>query len=292
MRLGAIEAGGTKFILGVGDEFGHIFERKRIDTRDPETTLKESVDFFRDKEIEALGIGTFGPVRLDPFAYDYGTILNTPKPMWAGVNMVKPFAEALNVPINIDTDVNASCLGEVTYGSARGLDPVVYLTVGTGVGAGIFVNGALVHGALHPEVGHMILPLSPTEPIDKPSSCPRHPDCLEGLACGVSIERRWGKKGEELYANKDVWVLEAHYIAIFCVNMICAISPKRMILGGGVMEVEGLFPMIRENVDKMLNGYLVDIDLKRLETLITTASLNGDQGLMGCLKLAVQAQKH
>lgn len=291
MRLGAVEAGGTKFILGVGDEFGHIFERKRIETRDPEITLRESVEFFSDKEVEAIGIGTFGPVRLDEHAFDYGHILNTPKPGWAGADIVKPFTEGLKVPVKLDTDVNTSCLGEVTYGSARGLDPVVYLTVGTGVGVGMFVNGAMIHGDLHPEAGHMVMPLSPDEPVENPSSCPRHPDCLEGLACGVSIERRWGKKGEELYANKDVWKLEAYYLSVFCANMIYTISPKRLILGGGIMDVEELFPMIRDNTDRIINGYLGDIDRKRLETLITGASLRGDQGLMGALKLAAEAGK-
>ncbi len=289
MRLGAIEAGGTKFVLGVGDEFGHIFERKRIETRTPEVTLGETIEFFKDKEVEAIGIGTFGPVRLDVHAFDYGHILRTPKPGWAGVDIVRPFTDGLGVPVKLDTDVNASCLGEVTYGSSKGLDPVVYLTVGTGVGAGIFVNGALVHGDLHPEVGHMILPVSPDEPVDSPSCCPRHDNCLEGLACGVSVEHRWGRKGEELYENKAVWELEAHYLSVFCANMICVISPKRLILGGGIMEVEGLFPMIRDNTDRLLNGYLGDVDRKRLETLITGTSLRGDEGLMGALKLAAEA---
>ena len=202
MRIGALEAGGTKMVCAVGDETGMIFERTRIPTTMPEETLNALVEWFQDKEIEALGIGCFGPVDLRRSSKTYGCITTTPKPGWAWCDMVGTFRRALGVSVGFDTDVNASVLGEVRLGRGRGLSTVRYLRVVTGIGLGVYLNGALHHGIVHPEAGHVLLSLHPEEHWT--CRCPYHPNCLEGLACGPAIEERWGARAEALAQRRKV----------------------------------------------------------------------------------------
>lgn len=284
---GALEAGGTKMVCAIGDEKGHITERKVIPTLTPAETIPPMIDFFMGDDIEALGIACFGPIDLIPGSPSYGHITSTPKLEWRDTDIVGAFAESLGIPIGFDTDVNGSLLGEVTWGSARGLDDVVYITIGTGVGGGVMSGGRLVHGMLHPELGHMIIPRRRGDTY--PGACPYHGDCLEGLVSGPSIERRYGVKAAELADRPEVWELEAYYIAEALVNIILTLSPQRIILGGGVMHQEQLYALIRSHVSDMLAGYIQAAPLKRMDSYIVPPSLNDDQGIMGAVRLAMEA---
>ena len=283
MRIGALEGGGTKMVCAVGDETGRIMEQISIPTTTPEETMPPMIEYFRSRKIEALGIAMFGPVGVTKGSPDYGKVLNTPKLAWRGCDVVGAFEKALGVPVGFDTDVNGSCLGEVTYGAAKGLNSVAYYTIGTGVGGGFYVNGGLLHGMLHPEAGHMLLTVSDKDPNG--SVCPFHPNCFEGLCSGPSIEKRWGEKAVRLKDRAEVWELESDYIAQALTGIIMILSPQRIILGGGVMHQEQLFPMIREKVSALVNGYLQTPELADMEHYIVPASLNDDQGIMGAIRL-------
>lgn len=287
MRFGALEAGGTKMVCAVGDETGKIVERVSIQTETPEITIPKLIEFFKDKEIEALGIASFGPVELDEQSPDYGSIMATNKVAWRYYNIRNAFAEALQCPVGFDTDVNGSVLGEVTFGQAKGKESVLYLTIGTGVGAGICIGGKLLHGMLHPEAGHVLITKKDGDTF--PGNCCYHRNCLEGHAAGPAIEERWGKKAQELADRPEVWELEADYIAQALTGYIMTISPNMLILGGGVMHQEQLFPLIREKVTEYIGGYLQAEELQDMEHYIVPASLHDDQGIMGCLELARRA---
>ena len=283
MRIGALEAGGTKMVCAVGDETGAVFARTQIPTTTPEETIGAMIGWFREQKIEALGIGCFGPIDLRRGSKTYGYITTTPKPGWAWCDMAGAFQRALDVPVGFDTDVNASVLGEVTYGQAKGMETVLYITVGTGIGLGIYINGKLHHGILHPEGGHVLLTLHPEDTWK--CCCPYHPNCLEGLACGPAIEERWGKSAKELADEPKVWEMEACYIAQALMDYICVLSPEMIILGGGVMKQRQLFPLIRGEVARLMNDYLAAEQLHHLEDYIVPESLGGDQGILGCLRL-------
>lgn len=285
MKLGALEAGGTKMVCAIGNENGEIFERVSIPTETPEVTLPKIVDYFKDKGIEALGIGCFGPIDLNRNSDTYGYITTTPKLAWVNCNIVGILKEALGVPVGFDTDVNGSALGEATWGITKGLENSMYITIGTGIGAGVISNGKLLHGMLHPEAGHVLLRKHPDDHYE--GKCPYHKTCLEGLAAGPAIEARWGKKGVELADRKEVWEMEAFYIAQALVDYIVVLSPQRIVLGGGVMHQEHMMPLVREEVKKQLNGYLKTKELEDLESYIVLPSLDDNQGIMGALKLAL-----
>lgn len=287
MRFGALEAGGTKMVCAVGTEEGKILDRVSIPTESPEVTMPALCAYFQDKEIAALGIGCFGPIDLDPASATYGHILMTPKLAWRGQDICGYFREHLKVPVGFDTDVNGSMLGECTWGCAKGLDTAIYVTVGTGVGVGVIAGGKLLHGMQHPEAGHMLIPARADDPYK--GKCPYHGHCLEGLAAGPAIEERWGAKGQALADKPEVWELEAHYLAYAVTNYILILSPKKIILGGGVMHQEQLFPMIREKVTQMLGGYLQTKELGALDDYIVPPSLGDDQGILGALKLGMDA---
>lgn len=288
MRLGALEAGGTKMVCAIGDETGKIFEQVSIPTETPKITVPKMIAYFQEQKIEALGIGCFGPIDPDEASETYGYITSTPKLAWANYNIVGAFQEALGCPVGFDTDVNGSVLGEVTFGQARNKKNVVYITIGTGIGAGIYVEGKLLHGMLHPEAGHIILAKREHDTYE--GKCPYHGTCFEGLAAGPAIEARWGKKAAELRENEAVWDLEAYYIAQALVNYILILSPEMIILGGGVMHQEQLFPLIRSYVKELLNDYVKTKELEDLEHYIVPASLQDNQGIMGCLELARRAK--
>lgn len=289
MRLGALEAGGTKMVCAIGDEQGHIFDRASFPTLKPEETMGGLIDYFKDKDIEALGIGSFGPLSLDRGAADYGAITTTPKLAWRNYPLTKAFADALNVAVGIDTDVNAAALGEATYGAGKGLDSLVYYTIGTGVGGGALVDGNLVHGMVHPEMGHMLLRPDPRDPAPH-GFCPYHDGCLEGMANGPAIEKRWGVSAKELPEDHIAWDIEAEYLAQMCVNTIVTLSPKKIVLGGGVMHQMHLFPKIRRRTLELLNGYVAHpAVLEHMDDYIVPPGLGDNAGAVGSLLLAARA---
>lgn len=287
MLFGALEAGGTKMVCAVGDETGRILEQKSIPTTTPDETMDAIAEYFKGKEIKAIGVACFGPIDLDKSSETYGYITSTPKTAWKNYDIVGRIKADLNVPVGFDTDVNGSLLGEITYGCAKGLTDAIYLTIGTGIGGGVMTNGKLLHGMLHPELGHIRIG---KRAEDKGSSvCPFHDDCLEGLASGPSIEKRWGKKAVELKDQSEVWELEAEYIGNALVNYCMTLSPQKIILGGGVMHQTQLFPLIRKAFKERMNGYINTKTLENLDEYIVPASLNDDQGIMGAIKLAIDS---
>ncbi len=289
MRLGALEAGGTKMVCAVGDETGKIYEQISIPTETPEITVPKLIDYFKKAEVDALGIGCFGPIDPDKSSKTYGYITSTPKLAWADYNIVGAFEKALGVPVGFDTDVNGSVLGEVTFGQAKGKKCVIYVTIGTGVGVGVFIEGKLLHGMLHPEAGHVHIQKREDDAYE--GKCPYHKTCLEGLAAGPAVEARWGQKAVELKDRKEVWDLEAYYIAQALSGYILTLSPEMIILGGGIMHQEQLFPLIRNYVKEMLNGYIKTDEIENIDSYIVPASLHDDQGIMGCLELGRRALK-
>lgn len=288
MIYGAIEAGGTKMVCAIGTAEGHLIDQLTFPTKDPAETIPQLVAFFQGKSITALGIGSFGPVDLRTDSPTYGHILDTPKLAWQQFDFVGALQRELKVPVGFDTDVNAACLGEMTYGSAQGLNNVVYITIGTGIGAGIAINGQLLHGMLHPEAGHILMKPHPEDSY--PGFCPYHKACFEGMASGPAIEDRWGEKAANLQDNAQVWALESYYIAQALVNYIMVLSPEKIILGGGVMKQKQLFPLIRKQVAEMINGYLKTKELQDLDNYIVPNSLNENQGILGALELAKRAR--
>ena len=291
MKLyGALEAGGTKMVCAIGDDNGNILERISIPTRTPAETMGPMIDFFRGKGIRALGIGCFGPVDLKKGSRTYGYITSTPKLAWQNYPIVAEFEKALGVPVGFDTDVNAAALGEATWGCTRDVENSIYITVGTGVGVGVIIGGKPYHGMLHPEGGHILLARHPDDPMVG-SGCPFHENCLEGLAAGPSLEKRWGIKGAELTGRKEVWQLEAYYIGQALADYILILSPERIVLGGGVTHQEGLLALIRQETAKQLAGYIRTAAIDHLDSYIVGVSLNDNQGVMGAVKLAMDAEK-
>ncbi|NLG05393.1 MAG: ROK family protein [Clostridia bacterium] len=287
MRLGALEAGGTKMVCAIGLEDGTVLDQVSIQTTTPEETLPKIISYFNEKKIDALGVGSFGPIDINQNSNTYGFILDTPKLAWRQYDLVGNLKKELNVPMGFDTDVNASCLGEMTFGCAKALENVIYITIGTGIGVGICINHTLVHGMLHPEAGHILMDVHPQDSFK--GSCPYHGNCFEGMAAGPAIEKRWGKKAIELSGQMQVWELEAYYIAQAIVSYIMIVSPQKIILGGGVMHQLQLFPLIRRFVLELMNGYIRTKELSNIDEYIVPASLGDDQGIMGCLELARKA---
>ena len=287
MLFGALEAGGTKMVCAIGDETGTVLDRISFPTQTPATTMPDMIAYFKQYDIKALGIGTFGPADLNPASKTYGCITSTPKLAWQNFNIMKEFQNALQLPVGLDTDVNATALGEATFGCMKDIETGIYITIGTGIGVGIMVNRQLLHGMLHPEGGHILLSRHKDDTYE--GFCPYHKNCFEGLAAGPAIEKRYGKKAILLKDIPEVWELEAEYIAKALVSYILILSPERIVLGGGVMHQEQLFPLIRSKTIELLNGYINTRQLNDPATYIVPPSLNDNQGILGCLKLAQNA---
>ncbi len=288
MMIGGIEAGGTKMVCAVGTEDGTILNRVTFPTRQPEETFSDLISYFKKWDIKALGIGCFGPIDLDRKSDTYGYITKTPKKGWENCNIVGTFEKAFGIPVGFDTDVNGAVLGEVTWGAARGLDHAIYITIGTGTGVGVYLNGALLHGLMHPEGGHILLAKEPQDFYE--GCCPFHKNCMEGLASGSAIEGRWGKKAAELAGQEYVWELESYYIAQAVTDYILVYSPQKIILWGGVMHQEQLFALVREKVKGLLNGYIPHHMVeKSIEEYIVPPALGEDPGIMGAIKLGILA---
>lgn len=286
MRIGALEAGGTKMVCAIGNENGELEKRIEIPTETPEITVPKMLEFYRGEKVEAVGIGCFGPIDLKQDSPTFGYITSTPKKGWADYDIVGAFRE-LNVPIGFDTDVNGAMLGEVKLGAARGCENALYITVGTGIGVGVYANGKLVHGMLHPEGGHVLITRNVADTYK--GTCPYHSNCLEGLACGPAIQGRFGRPAKELFDEAEVWELESEYLAQAITNYIMLLSPEKIILGGGVMHQTKLFPMIRDKVTKLLAGYLKADLLENMEQYIVPPALGDDAGIKGALVLAAEA---
>ena len=291
MKLGAIEAGGTKFVVCIGNEKGEVLERESFPTEAPEKTMENVFKFFDGKEIEALGVGSFGPIDPDLTSPTYGYITTTPKPGWNNYNIMGALKERYDIPMAFDTDVNGAALGEATFGVAKGLDSALYLTIRTGIGGGAVVGGKLVHGLLHPEMGHMKMIVREDDTYS--GKCPYHGTCFEGLAAGPAIEARWGVKGSELPENHPAWDLEAYYIGQAMANYILTLSPKKIILGGGVMHQKQLFPMIHKYTQEFLNGYIQkeEVTTDKIKDYIVYPGLGDNAGVVGALALAMSVVK-
>jgi fructokinase len=289
MILGGIEAGGTKFLCGIAREDGAILEQIRIPTATPAQTLGAASDFFRDAArrhgpMASLGIGSFGPLSLRPTANDYGHITSTPKPGWAGADLLGHFRRTLGVPMVLDTDVNAAAVGELLFGGGRGLDTFCYVTVGTGIGVGLLIGGAPHGGANHPEAGHIRVVRAPRD-ADFAGICPFHGDCLEGMACGPAMHARWGEPAEALVDAHPAWPMAAHYIAELCATLTYTVRPDRIIVGGGVMRPH-MYGLVRDALGRKLAGYdasLTDLDLA---DYVTRPTAGASAGFTGALALA------
>ncbi len=288
--FGGIEAGGTKFVCGIGTGPEDL-ETDQFPTSSPDITVNNAIRFFRERRIsvEAIGIGSFGPIDLHPGSSTYGHITSTPKVGWANFDLAGAVRGGLGVPVKFDTDVNAAILGEARWGAAQGLQDAIYLTVGTGIGGGALVRGELVHGLLHPEMGHLQIPHDPArDPF--PGSCPFHGDCLEGLASGPAMQARWGVPAGTLPQEHPAWALEAHYLALGLVNLTVTLSPQRILLGGGVMQQPHLFQMIRIEFGRLLNSYLRHSEvMDHLDRFIQPPGLGSRAGILGSLVLAERA---
>jgi len=290
---GAIEAGGTKFVCATGTSPDHLRAEIRLPTTTPEETLGQALDFFRQQHagepLAAIGIGSFGPVDPDPASPTYGRITTTPKPGWADTDFVGAVRAALDLPVGFDTDVNAAALGEHRWGAGRGLTTFIYLTVGTGIGGGGLYEGRLLHGLMHPEMGHVPVRRDPVrDPFT--GSCPFHGDCLEGLAAGPAMEARWGRPARELEPGHPAWDLEAHYLAQGLASFVYVLSPQRLVLGGGVMQQPHLFPLVRRELLSQLNGYIqVPPIVEAIDEYVVPPGLGGRAGIAGALALAERA---
>lgn len=288
MIYGGIEAGGTKWVCAVGSGPNDIRDTCVFPTMSPEETIARAADYFGHRlgELAAIGIGSFGPIDIQRSSPTWGRITTTPKPGWADTDVVALLHAALGLPIVFDTDVNSAALGEHRWGAAAGLETFCYLTVGTGIGGGGMINGQLMHGLLHPELGHMRIPHDRArDPFD--GVCPFHGDCLEGLASGEAIRRRWGRPAEELGNQEEVWRLEAEYLALGLVNVVCTLSPERVLLGGGVMRHPRLLPLVRSRVRELMAGYINAPQLNaEIDDYLVTPALGDRAGVLGAIELA------
>lgn len=279
-------------MCAVGTGPGDLRAEVRFPTTTPEETIGQAIRFFRQqqerKPLAAIGIASFGPVDPNPASPTFGYITTTPKPGWAHTDFAGAIRRALRVPVGFDTDVNVAALGEHRWGAAQGLDTFIYLTIGTGIGGGGLVNGQLLHGLLHPEMGHIRVPHDrDSDPY--PGCCPYHGDCLEGLASGPALEGRWGQRAETLSPNHPAWTLEAHYLALALVNFICVLSPQRIIMGGGIMQQQQLFPLVRREVRELLGGYIqATMIMEQIDNYIVPPGLGNRAGVLGAIALAQQ----
>ncbi|EIZ79009.1 rok family protein [Novosphingobium sp. Rr 2-17] len=289
--VAGLELGGTKCfaLLGRGQT---LVERIAVPTTIPAETMDrleaQLRTWWAHERFAAIGIGSFGPIGLDPMRADYGFITNTPKIGWAGTDVVGRFARAFAVPIGFDTDVTAAALAEHRWGAAQGMTSSVYLTIGTGIGGGAIVNGRPLRGFLHPEMGHVRVRREAGDTF--PGTCPFHADCLEGLASGPAIAARAGRPAQDIAPGDPLWQPIAAAIAELLATLILTLSPQRIAIGGGVgCGQPHLIPLIRSHVATFLTGYVAGMDEPTLETVIDTACFGDQAGPLGTLALALTA---
>lgn len=283
-----VEAGGTKFNCIIAENPNAVLAEKRIETTTPEKTIQEVIQFIdqTNQKVQSVGIGSFGPLDLNPDSANFGCITSTPKTAWKNFNIKNAFEDALHLPVVLDTDVNAAAYGEFLWGAGKGKQYVLYLTIGTGIGGGMVVNGKPYHGMLHPEMGHIYLP----EVNDFKGVCPYHGNCFEGLASGPALQKRWGAEASTLEKDHLAWEEEAHVIALALCSYICILSPDVIILGGGVMQQQQLFPLIRKKVLELLHGYVqAKSIIQNIDSYIVSPGLGTRSGVLGALALANMA---
>ena len=289
--MAAVEAGGTKFNCGLGDENGNIIDQVSIPTTTPEETMKKVIEYFKDKKFDVMGVGSFGPIDPIKGSKTYGHITKTPKAYWSDYNLIGELKKHFDVPMEFDTDVNGAALAEAWWGAGKGFKNVMYITVGTGIGAGATVDGKMLQGLTHPEMGHISVKRHPEDAFE--GTCSFHGDCLEGMAAGPAIEKRWGKKGIELAEDNRVWEMVAYYLSQALVNYILILSPEKIIMGGGVMKQKQLFPLIHKNVKEMLNGYVDKKEiLEDIENYIIYPGLGDYAGFIGSFALGKLAMEN
>jgi fructokinase len=284
---GGIETGGSKWQCAVGSGPDDLRANETLPTTTPKETIDRVVAFFeREGPVEAIGIGSFGPLDGKVSSPTWGHITTTPKPGWAHADIGQEIQRRLSVPVVFDTDVNAAAYGEHLWGAAQGLDTFCYITVGTGIGGGGMARGKLLHGLVHPEFGHMRIPHDlAADPF--PGVCPYHGDCWEGLASGLAIESRWGRSAVDLAGDEAVWELEARYLALGLVCVICVLSPERIVLGGGVMSAPGLLPLVHREIGTLMNGYLDNAAVgDGIADYVTLPRLGSLSGVLGGIGLA------
>ncbi len=284
--FGGVEAGGTKWVCATGTGPTDVHELVTFPTTDPTETIARATDFFAaNGTLAAIGLGSFGPIDVKRSSPTWGRITTTPKPGWADTDVVAALRAALDLPLAFDTDVNAAALGEHRWGAAVGLDTFCYITVGTGIGGGGMANGKLMHGLIHPEFGHMRIPHDrAADPFD--GVCPYHGDCFEGLASGGAIRERWGGQPEAL-TDKRVWQLEAEYLALGLLNVVCTLSPQRIVLGGGVMNEPSLLPLVRGRLAELASGYFDVPELgESIDDYVVAPALGDRAGVLGAFELA------
>jgi fructokinase len=291
--FGAVEAGGTKFVVALGNERGEILAQERFPTTDPVSTLAATSAFLRQGRtfgsLAAIGVGSFGPVELDKGSSRYGFITNTPKAGWSGTDIAGTLAREFACPIGFDTDVNAAALAEHRWGAARDVDNLVYLTIGTGIGGGVIVDGSPIHGLVHPEIGHIYPRRHPLD-LGFEGVCPFHRDCMEGVASGPAILARSGASLQQLEETHSQWEIEADYLGQLCAQLVVTISPKRIVMGGGVMSQVRLLPLIRRRMAHWLGGYIDRTEiLGGADRYVVAPGLGDRAGVLGALALAVEA---
>lgn len=284
---GGIEAGGTKFVCGAGSGPDDLI-LESFPTESPGATIGRVARFFGGLSVrpKGIGIGSFGPVDLHRDSPTFGFITSTPKPGWRQCDLAGAVGRAIGLPVAFDTDVNAAALGEARWGAARGLADFLYVTVGTGIGGGAVTHGQVVHGLVHPEMGHIRIPHNLSED-PYPGGCPYHGDCLEGLASGPAMQARWGAPAQSLPAGHPAWDLEARYLALGLATWVCTLSPRRIVLGGGVMQHEGLFASIRAELGRRLNGYIqARAVIEEMDSYVVPPALGNRAGVLGALAMA------
>lgn len=293
--FGGIEGGGTKFVCAIGSGPNDIIDEIRFPTTTPSETLGKAVEYFTQftsgkYKIDSLGVATFGPIDPVEGTSTYGHILATPKAGWAMCDVVGTLKQGLGLPVGFDTDVNGAAMAEAKWGAGKGCDTILYLTIGTGIGGGLYDHGRLLHGMLHPEMGHIRLPHDLTkDPFA--GSCPFHGDCFEGLAAGPSIEKRWGQKAETLPPDHPAWDIETDHIANALTNYILTLSPQKIIVGGGVAQQAHILPMVHKKVQHLLGGYVqsANITTDAIANYIVLPGLGNQAGVLGALALAMDA---
>jgi fructokinase len=288
--VGGIEAGGTHYKCVLGTVSGEILSSASFRTSTPDETIEQALNFFTGLQagIRALGVAHFGPVDIDPMSPSFGHILKTPKHGWSDLDVLARYRSVLSVPIAFQSDVNAAAVGEAALGAARGLNNFVYVTVGTGIGGGVMINGRLLSDVRHPEIGHMLVGRDHrVDPYE--GCCPFHQDCLEGLAAGPALKGRWGVAGEDLGPDHPAWALQAHYLATMCVNLTNCYAPEKIILGGGVMQQPFLPGMIRHRYLDLMNGYMRNDTADTVNDFIVASPMHGNGATRGALLLAGQA---
>ena len=282
-----IEAGGTKFRCAVMNEKKQIIEQCRIATKGPQDTLAQVLSFFQEQKVKigeytALGIASFGPLDINKASSTFGYITKTPKPGWSDVSLASPLAHSLGCPVALDTDVNGAALAEYYWGAGQGSSVVIYITVGTGIGGGVVIEGKPLHGLIHPEIGHMLVPGH----ASISGVCPFHANCAEGLASGAAMNKIWGHPAETIKPEHQAWDIEADVLSQLCHNLLVSYSPQKIIFGGGLLANKHLISSIISKTEHSLANYLCMPESISLNDVIVSTGLEQDSGILGAFALA------